>query len=57
MQLLSLKYERFRNLAQVELVPGPRTTVAVLRLREGDLRVFSFNTVPHLEDASMRTHR
>ena len=29
MQLLSLKYERFRNLSQVELVPGPRTTVAV----------------------------
>ena len=29
MQLLSLTYERFRNLDRVELIPGPRTTVAV----------------------------
>ncbi len=29
MQLLSLKYERFRNLANVELAPGPKATVAV----------------------------
>jgi DNA replication and repair protein RecF len=28
-QLLSLTYERFRNLDQVELVPSPRATVAV----------------------------
>ncbi|MBS1150391.1 MAG: recombination protein RecF [Myxococcaceae bacterium] len=29
MQLLSLTYERFRNLSRVELVPGPKATVAV----------------------------
>lgn len=29
MILLSLRYERFRNLSRVELAPGPRTTVAV----------------------------
>jgi DNA replication and repair protein RecF len=29
MQLLSLHYERFRNLADVSLTPSPRTTIAV----------------------------
>ena len=35
MQLLSLTYERFRNLAHVELVPGPKTTVAVGKNGQG----------------------
>ncbi len=33
------------------------SAISVLRLKEGELRLFNFNTVPHLEDASLRTHR
>lgn len=32
-------------------------SVTVLRLRGPQVRLFSFNTVPHLPDAGMRTHR
>ena len=33
------------------------SAISVVRVRDTDLRVFNFNTVPHLEDASLRTHR
>ena len=33
------------------------SAVSVIRLKDGELRTFSFNTVPHLEDAALRTHR
>lgn len=33
------------------------TSITVLRWKHGDLRMFSFNGVPHLADAAMRTHR
>lgn len=33
------------------------SSITVLRLREGQLRLFSFNGVPHLTDAATRTHR
>lgn len=41
------------NLAGVMI----NTAISVLRLRDGELRLFNFNTVPHLDDASLRTHR
>lgn len=33
------------------------SSITVLRLRGEQLRLFSFNGVPHLADAAMRTHR
>ncbi len=33
------------------------TSITVLRLHRDQLRLFSFNGVPHLPDAAMRTHR
>jgi broad specificity phosphatase PhoE len=33
------------------------SSISVLRLREEQLLLFSFNGVPHLADAAMRTHR
>lgn len=33
------------------------SSMSVLRSGDGDLRVFNFNAVPHLDDASLRTHR
>ena len=52
-EALGVDDHRMFNMAGVMI----NSAISVLRLREGDLRVFSFNTVPHLEDASMRTHR
>jgi broad specificity phosphatase PhoE len=33
------------------------SSITILRLREEQLRLFSFNGVPHLADAALRTHR
>lgn len=33
------------------------TSITVLRLRQQQLHLFSFNGVPHLRDAALRTHR
>ena len=33
------------------------TSITILRLRGEQLRLFSFNGVPHLTDAALRTHR
>jgi broad specificity phosphatase PhoE len=33
------------------------TSITILRLRGEQLRLFSFNNVPHLADAALRTHR
>lgn len=33
------------------------SSITVLRLRAGQLRLFSFNSVPHLVEAATRTHR
>jgi broad specificity phosphatase PhoE len=33
------------------------SSITVFRLREKELRLFSFNGVPHLADATLRTHR
>ena len=33
------------------------SSITVLRLRQDQLRLFSFNGVPHLVDAAVRTHR
>lgn len=33
------------------------SSITILRLRDGQLRLFSFNAVPHLADAALRTHR
>lgn len=33
------------------------SAISVLRLKDGEARMFSFNAVPHLDDASLRTHR
>jgi broad specificity phosphatase PhoE len=33
------------------------SSITVLRLRQGQLRLFSFNGVPHLTEAALRTHR
>jgi broad specificity phosphatase PhoE len=33
------------------------TSITILRLRGEQLRLFSFNSVPHLREAALRTHR
>ena len=33
------------------------SAISVLRLSNGELRMFNFNSVPHLDDAALRTHR
>lgn len=52
-QTLGVDDHRMFNMAGVMI----NSAISVLRLRDGELRIFSFNTVPHLEDASLRTHR
>lgn len=52
-QAMGVDDHRMFNMAGVMI----NSAISVLRLRDGELRVFNFNTVPHLEDASMRTHR
>jgi broad specificity phosphatase PhoE len=52
-QTLGLDDRGTFNLAGVMI----NSALSVLRLRDGEVRLFNFNTVPHLEDASLRTHR
>jgi len=52
-QALALDDRNLFNLASVMI----NSAISVLRLKDGALRMFNFNTVPHLEDASLRTHR
>ena len=52
-QALGVDDHRMFNMAGVMI----NSAISVLRLRDGEMRVFNFNSVPHLEDASMRTHR
>jgi broad specificity phosphatase PhoE len=33
------------------------SAISVLRLRDGEIRLFNFNSVPHLDDPALRTHR
>ena len=52
-QALGVDDHRMFNMAGVMI----NSAISVLRLKNGELRLFNFNTVPHLEDASLRTHR
>lgn len=52
-QALAVDDGKMFNMAGVMI----NSAISVLRLRDGELRLFNFNTVPHLEDASLRTHR
>ena len=52
-QAIGADDHRMFNMAGVMI----NSAISVLRLRDGELRMFNFNTVPHLEDASLRTHR
>ena len=52
-QVMALDEHKLFNLAGVMI----NSAISVLRLRDGELRLFNFNTVPHLEDAALRTHR
>ncbi|HEY3740901.1 MAG TPA: histidine phosphatase family protein [Bryobacteraceae bacterium] len=52
-QVMGLNERALFSLAGVMI----NSSMSVLRSGDGDLRVFNFNTVPHLDDASLRTHR
>jgi broad specificity phosphatase PhoE len=53
-QAMDLDDRKMFNLAGVMINSG----ISTLRFGEGGaLRMFNFNTVPHLEDAALRTHR
>ena len=50
---LEISDERLMHLAGVLY----NTSYSILRLREGQLRLFTFNAIPHLAAAGLRTHR
>jgi len=52
-QVMDLDDYRMFNLAGVMI----NSSMSVLRTGDGDLRMFNFNSVPHLDDAALRTHR
>jgi len=52
-QAIGADDHRMFNMAGVMI----NSAMSVVRVRDGELRLFNFNTVPHLEDASLRTHR
>ena len=52
-QALGVDDPRMFNMAGVMI----NSAISILQVRDAELRVFNFNTVPHLDDASMRTHR
>ena len=52
-QAMALDDHKMFSLAGVMI----NSAISVLRLRDGELRLFNFNAVPHLEDATLRTHR
>jgi broad specificity phosphatase PhoE len=52
-QVMGVDERMLFNLAGVLI----NSSMSIVRSGDGDLRVFNFNAVPHLDDAALRTHR
>ena len=52
-QAMDLSDRKMFQLAGVMI----NSAISVIRMKDGEIRMFSFNSVPHLDDSAMRTHR